>query len=75
MSAVPITTLFSPAQPIWVSRSGKVDYASNPDQTVDISSFNAIPAVGPGETYEILATLANPSATDMRQAGTDTRIG
>ena len=71
MSAVSSATLFTPAQPIWVSRTGKVEYAINPDKTVDISSFDATPSVGPGETYEILATVANPSATQMRQAGTD----
>jgi len=71
MSAVPIATLFVPAQPIWVSRSGKVEYATNPDKTVDIADFSASPMVGPGETYEILATVANPSVVEMRQAGTD----
>jgi transglutaminase-like putative cysteine protease len=71
MSAVPIATLFTPAQPIWVSRSGKVEYTINSDKTVDISSFDASPAVGPGETYETLATIANPSVAQLRQAGTD----
>lgn len=69
MSAVPIVTLFTPTQPIWVSRAGKVEYAINPDKTVDIAYFDATPTVGPGETYEILASIANPSVVQMRQAG------
>jgi transglutaminase-like putative cysteine protease len=71
MSAVPIATLFTPAQPIWVSRTGKVHYAVNPDKTIDIAGFDATPSVGPGETYEILASIANPSVAQMRQAGTE----
>jgi transglutaminase-like putative cysteine protease len=70
MSAVPITTLFTPTQPVWVSRTGKVQYAANPDNTIDISGFEAAPSVGPGETYEILASIANPSIEQMTQAGT-----
>jgi len=70
MSAVPIATLFTPAQPRWVSRTGRVKYTLNPDETIDITGFEATPSVGPGETYEILASIANPSIVQMRQSGT-----
>jgi len=69
MNAVSMTTLFTPAQPVWVSRGGNVKYALNSDNTVDIGGFDASPAVGPGETYEILASIASPSVAQMRQAG------
>jgi transglutaminase-like putative cysteine protease len=69
MGIAPIGTLFTPTQPVWVSRSGSVLYATNPDDTLDIASFDASPSLGPGETYEILASVANPSVTQMREAG------
>lgn len=71
ISASNITTLFTPAQPIWVSRAGKVEYASNPDGTIDVTTFSAAPSLGPGESYEILASIGTPTIEELRSAGDD----
>jgi len=71
ISAAHITTLFTPAQPLWVSRYGKVEYLQNSDGTIDISTFSADPSISPGESYDILASLSDPTADDLRSDHTD----
>lgn len=69
VSAVHMGTIFTPVQPIWVSRQGQVQYVVNPDNTLDISSFIASPAISPGEVYQVTASISAPTITEMRQAG------
>lgn len=71
ISASHITTLFTPAQPLWVSRFGEVEFLQNPDGTIDISTFSADPSISPGESYDILASLSSPTADDLRSDHTD----
>jgi len=68
ISAANFTTLFTPPQPLWISRSGKLEYGMNPDGTLDISTFNANPSVGSGERYDILASLSTAPAQELRDS-------
>jgi transglutaminase-like putative cysteine protease len=71
VSAVNMGTIFTPVQPLWVSRSGQVQYAENPDGTLDISSFVAAPPIRPGEVYQVTASIGAPTVAELRQAGED----
>lgn len=71
VSAVNMGTIFTPAQPLWVSRGGQVQYVENPDGTLDISSFIAQPSINPGDVYQVTASLGAPTIAELRQAGTD----
>jgi len=66
-----ISTLFSPPQPLWVSRPGQVEMSVNPDETVDIYAFRASPGLKPGETYTVQASVTDATVTQLRAAGTD----
>lgn len=70
-SASNITTLFTPSQPLWVSRFGELEFLPNPDGTIDISTFSANPPISPGESYDILASLSAPTADELRSDGTN----
>jgi transglutaminase-like putative cysteine protease len=62
-------TLFVPPQPLWVDRPGQVEYAENPDDTLDISTFRAVPALQPGQGYNVLASVSNATIAQLREAG------
>ncbi len=66
-----VTTLFIPSQPIWVSRPGRIDYAKNPDSTLDLLSFRAIPSLKAGQFYQVQASLSQASITSLRSANSD----
>ena len=65
-----ISLLYSPAQPTWISRPGSY-LASPADASLDISSWNATPALQPGETYQVDAIITNPTIEGLRAAGTE----
>ncbi len=71
VSAVNMGTIFTPVQPLWVSRPGQVQYIQNPDGTLDISSFIASPAIAPGEVYQVTASIGVPTVAELREAGVD----
>jgi transglutaminase-like putative cysteine protease len=71
VSAVNMGTIFTPAQPLWVSHPGQVQYLENPDGTLDISSFIASPPIRPGEVYQVTASIGAPTIAELRQAGED----
>ena len=60
--------LYSPAQPVWVSRPGSY-LASPAESALNITSWNAAPALLPGETYQVDAALKNPNIDELRAAG------
>jgi transglutaminase-like putative cysteine protease len=66
--ATRISLIYSPAQPTWMSRPGSF-LASAADAELDISSWNATPALQPGETYQVEAVLSNPTIEGLRAAG------
>jgi transglutaminase-like putative cysteine protease len=61
--------LYSPAQPIWVSRPG-VTFAVPAGGGKDIVAWHAYPALRGGETYQIDAILTNPDRRQLQEAGT-----
>jgi len=70
-SAVQMGTIFTPPQPIWVSRESTLQYLENPDGTLDISSFVARSPIGPGQVYEARASISAPTVLQLQQSGTD----
>jgi transglutaminase-like putative cysteine protease len=68
---VPVATLFTPAQPIWLSRPTQAELAFNPDGTVDLASLRATPALRSGETYNVRASLNQVTIAALRKAGGD----
>jgi transglutaminase-like putative cysteine protease len=61
--------LYSPAQPVWVSRPG-VTFAVPAEAGKDIVAWHAFPALRGGETYQIDAVLMNPNRQQLQEAGT-----
>jgi transglutaminase-like putative cysteine protease len=61
--------LYSPAQPIWVSRPG-VTFAVPAEEGKDVVAWHAYPALQGGETYQIDAVLSNPNRQQLQEAGT-----
>lgn len=70
-SASNITTLITPAQPLWVSRFGNLEFTENPDGTIDLATIAADPPVAVGEKYDTLASIGVPTVEELRNAGTD----
>jgi transglutaminase-like putative cysteine protease len=62
--------LYAPAQAVWVSRPGSY-LASPAESALNISSWNATPALLPGETYQVDAVVKNPNIDELRAAGAE----
>jgi len=69
--AVPLGTLYTASQPLWVSRPAQADLAYNPDGTVDLSALHASPFLHAGETYRVRSSLSSATIAQLRAAGTD----
>ncbi len=67
----PVSTLYTAPQPQWVSRAVEVDFAENPDGTVDVASLHAVPPIGAGQTYAMRSSVADVTVAELREAGTD----
>ena len=61
--------LYSPAQPIWISRPG-VTFSSLTDNGEDFIAWHAFPSLKAGETYQLDAALSNPNRQQLKEAGT-----
>ncbi len=70
-AAVSIATIFTPAQPEWVSRPAKADVTMGPGDTQDLSAFRANPTIQAGETYQVHASVDNATIAQLQAAGTD----
>jgi transglutaminase-like putative cysteine protease len=68
---MPISTLYTPSQPEWVSRPVELNTISVSDDQVEIVSVNAASTILPGEVYEVQASLSNASTQSLRAAGTE----
>ena len=68
---IPQSLLYMPYQPLWVSRPGRIEVASAPNQERDMAAWYAEPQLLPGEQYRIQAALSNPSIQDLRAASVD----
>lgn len=64
-----ISTLFSPPQPMWVSKPSQTEYESNSDGTVDISAFRATPALSPGQVYQVQASISDATIAALKASG------
>ncbi len=62
--------LYSPAEPIWVSRPG-ITFAIPAVNGKDIVAWHAYPALRGGETYQVDAILSNPDRQQLQEAGTN----
>jgi len=62
--------LYSPPQPVWVSRPG-VTRTIPADTGKEIVSWSASPSLLAGETYQVNAVLNNPNIGQLREAGED----
>ena len=70
-AAVPIATVFTPAQPEWISRPAKADVTSSPGDIQDLSAFRADPTIQAGETYQVHASVDNATIAQLQAAGSD----
>ncbi len=61
--------LYSPAEPIWVSRPG-ITFAAPAGDSQDIIAWHAYPALQGGEAYQVDAVLISPNREQLEQAGT-----
>jgi transglutaminase-like putative cysteine protease len=64
------TTLFVvPSQPVWVSRSSRIQFAGQDKTQADVLSWRPETPIQPGEQYEARALLINPTLVALRNAG------
>ena len=66
-----ISLTYAPAQPVWMSRPGSILASPAGDAALNISSWNATPALRPGETYQVDAIVSNPTIEALRASGTE----
>lgn len=64
-----LKTLYLPSQPIWVNRTSEVEGAVVQGEPVDVFSVTLNSYVYEGESYLGRASLASPTATQLREAG------
>ncbi|MCK4317030.1 MAG: transglutaminase domain-containing protein, partial [Anaerolineae bacterium] len=69
--AIPIATLYTPPQPIWVSRPAQANLAYNPDGTADLAALHAAKPLRAGETYQARSSLSTATIAQLRTAGAD----
>jgi transglutaminase-like putative cysteine protease len=70
-AAVPILTLYAPADLVWTSHAARADVAYNPDNTVDVVALHATPPLGAGTTYRVRSSLSTATVAQLREVGTD----
>ncbi len=68
---VPFSTLMTPHQTVWVSRPSKIEYAPNPDGSIDLASMRASPPLKAGETYQARASFNMVTVDKLRKSGTE----
>ena len=66
----PISLLYAPSQPIWVSRAGSVVVTAT-ETGDDVSAWFASPILQGGESYQVEAAINNPSGNKLQTAGTN----
>ena len=62
--------LYSPPEPIWVSRPG-VTFVSPTENGEELIAWHAYPALRGGEIYQVDAILSNPNRQQLQDAGTE----
>jgi transglutaminase-like putative cysteine protease len=64
-----LKTLYTPPQPIWLSRKAVAEAIKNPDGTYDLTTFRASPDLEPGQGYIVQSSLSYLSVEELRNAG------
>lgn len=65
----PLATFMVPSQPLWLNRPGQIEFAENPDGTIDLSVIRPTPALKPGQIYNVQSAIINATEVELRQAG------
>jgi transglutaminase-like putative cysteine protease len=66
-----IQLLYVPSQPLWVDRTSEMAVFRNNDGSLDVLHIKADRLIHEGEVYRAVASIASPSAEQMRLAGED----
>lgn len=68
-----LNIFLTPPQPAWVNRNAKILFsqASADEQTMDVMIIQASPVLEAGDSYRVRALLANPTASELQEAGDD----
>jgi len=66
-----ITTLFTPPNPVWFSRPGKLLFVRASETSLEPLMFRADPAIRAGETYQVKSLDYNPTEKQLRETGMD----
>ncbi len=64
-----IKLLYLPPQPLWLNRSSDVKLIRYNEITVDVLEFEANRFIREGESYNVITSLAVPTALQLRGAG------
>ncbi len=67
----PIQNLYTPAEPLWISRPVQAHLKVNEDNTTDLGFLLATPYLHNGEVYQVESSLSAATITQLRSAGTD----
>jgi transglutaminase-like putative cysteine protease len=62
--------LYTPSQPIWISRPGRIQYETTASGERDLFAWAAVPTLLPGDQYQVTASLNDPSIQQLQDAGT-----
>jgi transglutaminase-like putative cysteine protease len=68
---IAIATLYTPAQPIWVSVPARISQSVASDGTIDVAGLQARPMISAGDTYQVESSIANATVEQLQAAGTD----
>jgi transglutaminase-like putative cysteine protease len=66
-----ISTVYTPAQPLWVSVPARVTLGVAPDGMVDVAGLQARDLVSAGNTYQVESSITNANAAELQAAGTN----
>ena len=71
LAATPVTSVFMPSEPHWVSRPGLADETLLPDGSHDLSTFRAQPSISAGEVYQVQASISTATVAEMKASGSN----
>lgn len=63
--------LYTAAEPVWVSRPGRIQTVTTEAGEQDLLAWAADPRILPGDQYEVTASLVNPSIQQLQNAGSE----
>jgi transglutaminase-like putative cysteine protease len=64
----PLSLLYAPTQPVWVSRSSSI-LLTDPEAGANVSAWFASPRLEAGESYQVEAAISNPGVNELKAAG------